>query len=733
MAADSNSTLLALSGQVERITYCDQESGFTIAQINGAGNRGRVTVVGNLIAPAPGTILQMQGYWTQHPRFGRQFKVAQFETKIPATEQGILKYLGSGMISGLGPKFAQRIIDRFGDQTLAIFDEDIERLAEVDGIGPKRMDMIRSSWDKQKEIRNVMLFLQSHGVSTAYVTKIFKQYGQRSIATVQENPYRLADDIFGIGFLTADRIAAQLGFANNSPQRIQAGILYVLHQLAGDGHVYFPYEELITKAQSILKSDRDAIVVAMGSIAAEKQIIIEDLNADMQDFKPNLKAVYLAKYHLCETAVARRLRMLLSAPLLRPDVNAEGALAWLQKHLRLKLAQSQAKAVTMALKHKVMVITGGPGTGKTTIIQAITRLYERLGAKVLLAAPTGRAAKRLSETTARPAKTLHRLLEYNPALGGFQRRTGRPLDGELLIVDEASMIDTVLMHHLLKAVPLHTTFILVGDVNQLPSVGPGNVLKDIIASQAVPVVTLDNIFRQALSSQIVVNAHRINDGHMPRIDHANEDPCNDFYFIEQEEADRILEIILTLVTERIPHRFNLNPVDAIQVLTPMHRGVVGAENLNRRLQQVLNPQEEHVISGEQCFRLHDKVMQIRNNYNKEVFNGDIGRIDRIDARNRTVLIRFDQRPVEYDFNDLDEIVLAYAVSVHKSQGSEYPAVVVPITTQHYVLLQRNLLYTAVTRARQLVVLVGTKRALAMAIKNNRPQKRYTRMDERLSM
>lgn len=722
--------LVELQGQIERITYSNEENGFTIARVKVPGQRDLVTVVGNLAAPMPGGILSMTGEWIQHPRYGEQFKIASSRITVPATITGIRKYLGSGMIRGVGPVIAERIVDTFGEKALDVIEERVEELARVEGIGKKRIAMIRKAWEDQKEIRQVMLFLQSHGVSSAYAAKIFKFYGDRAIPVVRENPYRLAMDIFGIGFITADRIAQNLGFAKDSPVRAEAGILYVLHQLADDGHVYYPYELLIEKCREVLSVEREVLVDAFGRIEADRHIRIEDLNEDPLAFEANLKAVYLSKFHTCETGVANRLRILASVPKSLRPVDSAKALAWVEERLAIQLAGEQKRAVRLAIDQKVLVITGGPGTGKTTIVNAILKILSTLGARVLLAAPTGRAAKRMSETTGHPARTIHRLLQFSPAKGDFERNFENPLDCDVLIVDEASMIDTVLMHHLLKAVPAVSTLILVGDVNQLPSVGAGNVLGDIIASGAVPVVTLQEIFRQARESDIIVNAHRINQGRMPRCSPAA--PVTDFYFIQKEAPEAVLEIILKLVKERIPRRFGVDPVDDIQVLTPMHRGIVGAGNLNTALQEALNPGEAGVMRGQRVFKVNDKVMQIRNNYDKEVFNGDIGRIVRIAPEEQEAVLLFDGREVTYDFADLDEVVLAYAVSVHKSQGSEYPVVVMPVLVQHYMLLQRNLLYTGVTRGRDLVVLVGTKKALAMAVRNDKTRKRYTRLRERLA-
>jgi exodeoxyribonuclease V alpha subunit len=721
---------IELSGQIERITYTNEENGYTIARVKVYGQRDLVTVVGYLMSPTPGEILSMRGEWVNHPKFGEQFKVVEYKTAVPATVFGIQKYLGSGLIKGLGPVIAGRIVKKFGEKTLDVIENNIEKLAMVEGIGEKRIAMIQNAWDEQKEIRDVMLFLQSHGVSSGYATKIFKQYKNRSIAVVTENPYRLAMDIFGIGFVIADSIAEKLGVPKDSPLRVEAGILYVLHQLSDEGHVFYPYEYLVNKSRETLGVERDAIVNALGGLAVNKKIVLEDLNESIDEFKENNKGVFLAKFHLCETSIATRLKTLSVAPKSIRSVNAESALEWVQKQLDIRLAENQANAIRCALENKIMVITGGPGTGKTTIINAILKIFSKLDVKTLLAAPTGRAAKRMSEATGHEAKTIHRLLEFSFTKGGFQKNEEKPLDCDLLILDEVSMIDTVLMHHLTKAIPTFATVILVGDVNQLPSVGAGNVLNDIIASGAMPVVELKEIFRQARESLIIVNAHKINNGILPAFE--DDVPDSDFYFIQQEDPEKVLEIILELTKERIPNRFGLDPVDDIQVLTPMHKGVVGAGNLNTELQKSLNPSQVEIARGSRNFRINDKVMQIRNNYDKEVFNGDIGRIVDILPDENEITVLFDGRKVAYEFYELDELILAYAVSVHKSQGSEYPAVVIPVLPQHYILLQRNLIYTAVTRGRNLVVMVGTRKALAMGINNNKTQKRFTHLRYRLS-
>jgi exodeoxyribonuclease V alpha subunit len=722
--------LTDLSGQIERITYTNEENGFTIAKVKVYGQRDLVTVVGNLMSPTPGEILNMQGEWVNHPKFGEQFKVVEYRTSVPATVYGIRKYLGSGLIKGLGPVMAGRIVQKFGKKTLDVIENEIEMLAQVEGIGKKRIALIQKAWDEQKDIRDVMLFLQSHEVSSGYATKIFKQYGNRSIAIVKGNPYRLATDIFGIGFIIADSIAEKLGIPKDSPLRVEAGILYVLLQLSDEGHVFYPYEPLVAKSREILGVDREVVVKAIGAMVIDRKLDIEDLNESIEEFKENNKAVYLPKFHLCETSISHRLKTLSITPKSIRDVKTKNAIDWVQQHLDITLAEKQAMAIRRSLENKIIVITGGPGTGKTTIINAVLKIFSRLNVRTMLAAPTGRAAKRMSETTHHEAKTIHRLLEFSFTKGGFQKNEEKPLNCDVLIVDEASMIDTLLMHHLLKAIPISATFILVGDTNQLPSVGAGNVLNDIIASGAVPVVELNEIFRQAKTSRIVVNAHKINNGILPSID--TDTPDSDFYFIQQEDPQKVVEIILELTKTRIPRRFGFDPVDDIQVLTPMHKGMIGAENLNLELQNALNPGQEGIFRGGKRFRVNDKIMQLRNNYDKDVFNGDIGRVVGIQPDGYEMTIAFDGRNVIYELPDLDEITLAYAVSVHKSQGSEYPAVVIPILTQHFMLLQRNLIYTAVTRGRFLVVMVGTKKALAIGVNNDKTQRRFTYLRHRLS-
>jgi exodeoxyribonuclease V alpha subunit len=718
-----------IRGQIEKITYRNEENGYTIAKVKVEGRYDLVTIVGNLLSLNPGEVLKLEGQWDYHPKFGEQFKITSYESVIPATVKGMEKYLGSGLIKGIGPVMAKRLVAKFGLETFDIIEADNRRLREVEGIGDKRIEMISKAWDDQKEIRGVMVFLQDKGVSPAYAARIFKQYGKESVEVVRVNPYRLATDIFGIGFTTADMIAEKLGIPRDSPVRAEAGILHVLHRLSDEGHVYYPYESLIEECRKILGVESEILIKAFGKIVTDKKIVIEDLNRE--EFKENNKAVYLAGLYASEVGVADKLKRLMQIPKELRTLDRDKAIEWIQNELKITLAENQKKAVREAIDKKIMVVTGGPGTGKTTIINSIIRIYGKLGQRVLLAAPTGRAAKRMTETTAHEARTIHRLLEFSPKAGGFRRDESNPLEADLIVIDETSMVDTVLMHHLLKAIPDKATLILVGDVDQLPSVGPGNVLRDIIDSGIITTVKLTDIFRQARESLIVINAHRVNNGQMPLFHHRADHPL-DFYYFEIEEPEKALEKIIELCREKIPKKFGYDPVNDIQVLTPMHRGVVGAVNLNAELQKHLNPSEDELVRGEKILRVGDKVMQIRNNYDKEVFNGDIGRIIRINREDQEVIVDCDGRVVSYEYAELDEIVTAYAISVHKSQGSEYQAVVMPVLTQHYMLLQRNLLYTGITRGKKLVVLVGTRKAIGIAVNNDKQQKRYTLLRERLT-
>lgn len=725
--------MIDLAGQIERITYSDAESGYSVLRLAVKGYPELVTAVGTMAAPVIGEILTMTGEWQEHPRFGMQFKIETCSSAAPSTVSGIEKYLGSGLIKGVGPATAERIVEAFGAKTLDVLDNQPERLHEIDGLGDKKIAVILDSWREQRDIRDVMVFLQGFGIGTGYALRAFRHYGASAVEVLQENPYRLATDIFGIGFLTADKIASGMGFGKDSPLRIRAGVLHVMNQLVIEGHVFVPVEELTKAAEEILDVTSEAVENGIEAARLAEELIIEWYRtSDGEDDC----AVYLPAFHYAETHSAKNLTELLSSPFNGQYVNPDTAIPWVQEELGIQLADKQIEALRTALASQVMIITGGPGTGKTTLIRAVLKIRGARGYRVMLAAPTGRAAKRMTEATGHEAKTIHRMLEYfgrGLANGEFMRNDSNPLECDLLIVDEASMIDQILFHHLLKAVPKGASLILVGDVNQLPSVGSGNVLKDIIDSDVCPVVRLNEIFRQAQESGIIVNAHRVNNGEMPEFDENYDSGLKDFYFINQDDPDKALEIIKQLVTVRIPQRFGFNAVNDIQVLTPMHRGSVGTTKLNAELQAVLNTEGGAKLQRMgRTFQEGDKVMQVKNNYDKDVYNGDIGTIYRIDGDELKVIVRMDNGLVAYDFTELDELVHAYAVSIHKSQGSEYPAVVVPILTQHYVMLQRNLLYTGITRGKKLVVIVGSKKALAIAVKNDKTRKRWTRLAARLA-
>ena len=730
-----------LVGTVERITYYNPENGYTVAQVTPDGRSYSVAVVGNLLEVSPGESLRLHGQWINHPRYGRQFQIERYSTLLPATATGIEKYLGSGLIKGIGPVTARRIVRRFKLDTLRIIEEDPQRLREVLGVGKKRVSVITRAWEEQKAIKEVMIFLQSHNVSTAHAVRIFKTYGDDSIATVRSDPYRLARDIHGIGFLTADKIARELGLAHDSPQRVQAGITYTLSQMADDGHVYAPRGELIHESAQMLEVPPDLVAEGIHHLATEQQVRVESITYDLpadQPASPALheeQAIYLPPFYYGELGVANRLRTLLHDEGSRLDFFRDADLERVFDHLarqdRLVLNAGQRQAVATAMTHKATVLTGGPGTGKTTAVRTVIRLLESRRHTYALAAPTGRAAKRLAEATGREAKTIHRLLEFKPQQGMlFQRNEENPLEVDMVIIDEASMLDLLLSNHLLKAIHPQSHLLLVGDVDQLPSVGAGNVLQDIIQSGAPAVIQLTEIFRQAEGSLIIENAHRINRGQMPRFSRE----ASDFFLFPAEDAEQAADLTVDLVQNRIPRRFGFDAMDDIQVLSPLHRGAAGVGELNRRLQVALNPaapgkpERRH---SSQVFRTGDRVMQIRNNYDKEVFNGDMGRITALDPVDQVLTVRIDDQDVVYEFSELDELVHAYAVSVHKSQGSEYRAVVVPVLTSHYVMLQRNLLYTAVTRAKELVVLVGTRRAIGIAVRNNQIKARHTALDTRL--
>ena len=719
----------ALRGTLERVVFHNEENGYTVLRMRVQSKADPVTVVGSMPAPQPGIGLTVTGTWVNDARFGRQFKMESFETLLPATLEGIKHYLGSGLIKGIGKRLAERIVEKFREETFNVLDSDPDLLSQVKGITPRLVSDIKTAWAEHQGIRDLIMFLQPHGVSTSYAVRIFRHYGADALGVVRENPYRLAMDIHGIGFVTADGVAMKLGFAPDSDLRAEAGLLYILRRITEDGHVFYPYEELVQQTADELGVESELIRQAVLTLTREERVVLEDLTGDSGE---SFQAVYLSRYHHYESKIAYYLQRLLRSPKSVRFADPEELLAGVLRILPLELAEEQVEAARASIKGKALVITGGPGTGKTTVINAIIKLFERGKAKILLAAPTGRAAKRMAETTDREAKTIHRLLEYSPREDGFARNENHPLACGLLVVDEASMLDTMLMYHLLKAVPLGATLVLVGDVNQLPSVGPGNVLKDVIASESVGVVRLTEVFRQAAESEIIVNAHRINHGEIPPLKSTREG-LSDFYFIRQEDPERAADMIVDLVQNHIPRRFGFDPMDDIQVLTPMHKGAAGVAMLNQRLQAaLLRDRGETLQRGERRFHLDDKVMQVRNNYDKDVFNGDIGRVCYVNEGDRELTVRYDDRNVLYAWDELDEIIPAYAISVHKSQGSEYPAVVMPVLTQHYMLLQRNLIYTGITRGKKLVVLVGSPKAMHIAVNNNKMHKRFTWLDKRLA-
>lgn len=713
-----------ITGYVERLTYQNPENGFTVARLQEPGKRELTCIVGTLPTIQPGETLACHGSWKNDSSHGWQFQVARYETCAPADVAGIKKYLGSGLIKGVGPVYAERIVEKFGTDTLAIIDGQPERLTEIAGIGRKRIEKIKACWEEQRAIREVMLFLQQYGVSPTFAQKIFRTYGEHSVRTVSEDPYALANDIFGIGFKTADGVAEKMGIAKDDPKRVRAGIEFVLNALSNDGHVCYPREEFLDAAQAMLEVSREAISAELARLASDERIVMDNLQ--LRDVATPY--VWLKALHMSEVGIAREIERLLSHDCKLREVKAERAVEWVQGILHIELALNQQQAVIQALCEKVQVITGGPGTGKSTITKAILAITEKLSSRILLAAPTGRAAKRMAEICGRQAQTIHSLLEFDFTVGGFKKGRKSPLECDLLIVDEASMIDTALMYSLLKAVPNSARVIFVGDINQLPSVGPGNVLKDLIQSRLVPVTQLTEIFRQARGSKIITNAHRINSGEFPSL---RNPPDSDFFFIEAEDKEGVQAEILSLVTRRLSKKYGFDRINDIQVLAPMRRGDIGTENLNELLQKTLNPSDQPLVRGLRRYHVQDKVMQIRNNYKKEVFNGDVGRITKIDFEDQELLVCFEGRDVLYDFTELDELVLAYAVSVHKYQGSECPCIVMPVHTSHFKLLHRNLLYTGVTRGKKLVVLVGTKKAVAIAVHNNEVLQRHTGLRQAL--
>lgn len=711
-----------LKGSVEKITFHNPDNGFSVLQVKIAAKNDWVAVVGNTAAVAVGEYVNCVGQWIQDRQFGKQFKCTEITVVPPANMQGMEKYLGSGAVKGIGPVMARQLVEAFGDEVFDVISNQPERLLQLSGVGKKKLQQIRDGWDEQMRIREIMVFLQTHGIGATRALRIFKTYGDNAISKVKADPYRLALDIPGVGFTTADQLAMQLGIARDSLSRAQAGIRHIMQEFANNGQCVVSNAALQEKVKQLLDIPSDIIFAAIEAELDEK-LLIHQLDAE-QD-------CYMLPYlYVAECGVKQHIERLMCEKTAWHDLDVENALPWVQQRTGLTLSPSQQAAVITAIRSKIVVITGGPGVGKTTVVNSILQLVRRKSASVALCAPTGRAAKRLSESTQLEAKTIHRLLEFDPITREFKRNSENPLLADWVVVDEASMIDIVLMYHLLKAIPTHAGLLLVGDVDQLPSVGPGAVLADVIASQAITVVRLTEIFRQAATSKIILNAHRINQGEMPLAHQGND--LTDFYVIRSESLQDIHTKVMEVVTQRIPERFGLDPLHDVQVLTPMHRGELGVRGLNEDLQARLNPNAEPKITRfGWTFACGDKVLQTVNNYEKDVFNGDIGFISHFKESDHEIYIDFDGRLVAYGYNELDEIILAYATTIHKSQGSEYPAVVIPLSLQHYNLLQRNLIYTAITRGKQLVVLIGQQKALNIALGNASAQQRQTLLQSRL--
>ncbi|GAU08864.1 SF1B family DNA helicase RecD2 [Desulfoplanes formicivorans] len=726
MTQDSTSTR-TLKGEVATIVFANSENGFVIARLRARGEPGQVTVVGTLGEVVPGEMLELTGTWKEHPKFGRQFQAETCVQVLPATINGIRRYLSSGCIKGIGPTMAGKLVEHFGARVLDILDEDPQQLLKVPGLGKKTLVKIRESWEKQREIRSLMLFLQEYGIAPTFAGKIFKRYGIQAVERLKQDPYQLVYEIRGIGFATADAMALKLGFAQDSPQRVQAGIMYVLYQQGERGHLFYPADALLEKAAHAL-GDIDAPLLQEGLVRLQeaKRIVVEDL--PQQDVH---QAVYPHFFYRMEREIVSRLQAIASHRVHVDEDKLAGVIREQEARSRVTLSPEQREAVLGACENNIYIITGGPGTGKTTITRMVARALSSLGLEVKLAAPTGRAAKRLAEATGRSASTIHRLLKYDPVgSDGFVFNEDKKLKVDALIVDEVSMLDCVLCLHLLRALPLTCRIVLVGDVNQLPSVGPGNLLRDCLESGVLPHKRLTTIFRQARESMIVVNAHRINEGEFP-LGATRPVPQADFFWVENDDPLRIQQLIVKTACERIPEVYGLDPMRDVQVLTPMHKGDVGTQTLNSLLQERLNPHGPEIARGQRKYRVGDRVLQMRNNYDKDVFNGDLGWIVSLDPKAETLQIDFEGREVEYGFDELDELSLAYAVSVHKSQGSEYPAVIMPVVTQHYMLLQRNLIYTGLTRARKLAVMLGSHRALSIGLSNKDSSKRFTHLVYRL--
>jgi len=716
-----------LEGELERVTYFNAENHYTVAKLKTSKTNSIVTIIGNMSSVKAGQFLKMEGTWEVHPKYGQQFKISSYKETLPATIDGIKKYLKSGIVKGIGPSTADKMVNHFKTEVFEIIEKYPEKLLEIEGIGEAKAALICNAWNYNHAARNLMQLLQEAGVKTSYCAKMLKQYGTDAVDIIRNDPYRLTLDIPDIGFYLADRIAMNLGVPSDDPMRVKACIINVMQQFINEGHVFIYEHQLVEHCRRFYQLEFDIIEYSIEKLAAEKKLVIENALDSSEN-----RIIYLTELHEAEKGISNRLKALMSVPITPRSIDPERISTEVQKQLAIVLSKEQIDALEQILSHRVAIITGGPGTGKTTLIRSINAIFEVLGKKVLLAAPTGRAARRLSEVTLRNATTIHRMLGVNFQDGLFSKNRDNPLDADAVIIDEASMLDTLLMFHLINAVPMTAVLVLVGDVYQLPSIGAGNVLSDMIKSGQAPIFYLKKIFRQAHQSPIIMNAHRIRNGELPVLKPMDDsEGLSEFYFFEEDDPNRVVSNIVELCTTIIPEAFSFDPMHDIQVLTPMHKGLVGTTHLNQVLQKELNPNPVMVETTGTAFKVGDKVMHLKNNYQKDVFNGDIGTINAVDIKESVFSVDYYGRTVDYDFTETDEVSLAYAISVHKSQGSEYPAVILPIMIQHYVLLQRNLLYTAITRGKSLVIIIGTKKALTVALKNDKPKKRLSGLAFRL--